>query len=178
MNPKRRQRLVLVLGLILLVAVAVGLSLYALRSNLNLFYTPRQIVAGQAPHGTSLRAGGVVRFGSVQHAADSVAVTFVVTDFKANVTVRYNGILPDLFREGQGVVVIGTLGPHNEIEASQVLAKHDEKYTPPEVVRALQQGGKMPREYRFQLDAGISPNAIQSAAHVSGLAHDVARASR
>lgn len=170
MNPKRRQRLLLVIGLVVLAAVAIGLTLYALRSNLNLFYTPKQIAAGQAPVGRTLRAGGVVRFNSVKHSAQGVDVSFVITDFDANVKVDFDGILPDLFREGSGVVVIGKLEPNGVIDASQVLAKHDEKYTPPEVASALKQGGQIPEKYRLQMDAGFSPQAIRGVARVGNLA--------
>lgn len=169
MNAKRRQRLVLICGLLVLAGIAIGLILYALRSNINLFYTPREIASGAAPMGQSLRAGGVVRFNSVKRDPNGVSVSFVVTDFADDVTVHYDGILPDLFREGQGVVVVGKLDDRHDLDATQVLAKHDEKYTPPEVVKALEKGGEMPHQYRFQLDAGISPQAIQSAATVSGL---------
>ncbi|WP_027350636.1 cytochrome c maturation protein CcmE [Halotalea alkalilenta] len=169
MNPKRRQRLAVVVGLVALAAIAIGLTLYALRANIDLFFTPQQIAAGEAPEGRSLRAGGVVRFDSVRRDPERVAVSFVVTDFVDDVEVRYQGILPDLFREGQGVVVVGTLDRHGVIEASQVLAKHDENYTPPEVIKALEAGGRMSVEYRLQLDAGLAPQAIQSAAQLSGL---------
>ncbi|BBG30530.1 cytochrome c maturation protein CcmE [Zymobacter palmae] len=140
MRPRQRQRLIVVVGIVALAAVAVGLLVYALRANMNLFYTPEQIVAGEAPSGHALRAGGVVKVGSVQRAADSLQVSFVITDFKAEIDVRYDGMLPDLFREGQGVVVTGQLLDKGHLQASQVLAKHDEKYTPPEISTIVTQG--------------------------------------
>ena len=140
MNPVRRQRLLIVVGIVALAAIAAGLLVYALRANMNLFYTPQQIAAGDAPLGQTLRAGGVVRRGTLHRAADSLQVTFTVTDFSNDLVVNYTGILPDLFREGQGVVVTGTLTDAGHLHATQVLAKHDEKYTPPEVNDALKQG--------------------------------------
>lgn len=137
MNPARRQRLFFVLILVVLAAVATGLVLYALRANMNLFYSPSQVAAGEAPVGRTLRAGGMVREHSVQRIPGSLAVDFVITDFNADLSVHYDGILPDLFREGQGIVVIGTLNEAHQVIAEQVLAKHDENYTPPEVAESL-----------------------------------------
>ncbi|SPJ32954.1 cytochrome c maturation protein CcmE [Kushneria phyllosphaerae] len=137
MKAHRRQRLTLIVVLVALAGVAIGLALYALRANMNLFYSPTQISAGQAPGGRSLRAGGVVRGNSVQRDQQTLDVTFTVTDFEHDVPVHYRGILPDLFREGQGVVIVGTLDERGWIEASEVLAKHDENYMPPEVDGAL-----------------------------------------
>lgn len=141
MNPKRKQRLYIVTAVVLLASLAVGLTLYALRANINAFYTPTQIASGEAPEGRQIRAGGMVREGSVSRDNETLDVIFTVTDFDRDVTVHYQGILPDLFREGQGVVVMGTFdGEH--LEASEVLAKHDEKYMPPEVSAALKASGR------------------------------------
>ena len=141
MTPKRKQRLYLVTAIVLLAALAVGLTLYALRANINAFYTPTQIASGEAPQGRQIRAGGMVRDGSVRRDNETLDAIFTVTDFDHDVTVHYQGILPDLFREGQGVVVMGTFdGEH--LEASEVLAKHDEKYMPPEVSDALKASGR------------------------------------
>lgn len=137
MNPARRQRLFFVLVLVALAAVATGLVLYALRANMNLFYSPSQVAAGEAPVGRTLRAGGMVREHSVQRAPGRLAVDFVITDFNADLPVHYEGILPDLFREGQGIVVVGKLNDAHQVIAEQVLAKHDENYTPPEVAESL-----------------------------------------
>lgn len=137
MKAHRRQRLIIILVLVALAGVAVGLTLYALRANMNLFYSPTQISSGEAPQGRSLRAGGVVRDNSVHRDQGTLDVTFTVTDFEEDVPVHYRGILPDLFREGQGVVIVGTLDERGWLQASEVLAKHDENYMPPEVDGAL-----------------------------------------
>ncbi|MDH4574140.1 cytochrome c maturation protein CcmE [Salinicola acroporae] len=144
MRAKRQRRLIIVVGLVALVAIAVGLTLYALRANINLFFTPSQIAAGEAPRGRTMRLGGVVEKDSVERESDSLEVTFRVTDFAEDVEVRYDDILPDLFREGQGVVVIGQLDDAGEFIAQQVLAKHDETYMPPEVAEALKATGNLP----------------------------------
>nr|WP_298414855.1 cytochrome c maturation protein CcmE [uncultured Halomonas sp.] len=144
MNPKRKQRLMILLGLATLAAIAVGLVLYSLSSNINLFFSPEQIAKGEAPLERQIRAGGMVKEGSVQRDKESLDVSFVVTDYASDVEVRYSGILPDLFREGQGVVVVGKLEEGGMLRAGQVLAKHDENYMPPEVAEAMK--GKMPTE--------------------------------
>ncbi|MFT5575667.1 MAG: cytochrome c-type biogenesis protein CcmE [Bermanella sp.] len=138
MHPLRRQRLLIVLFIVVAASLAVGLLGYALRQNINLFYPPSAIAAGEAPVGRDIRAGGMVLDGSVQRAPDSLAVSFIVTDYQANVPVRYTGILPDLFSEGEGIVVSGQLDEQGVFQASQVLAKHDENYMPPEVSDALE----------------------------------------
>jgi cytochrome c-type biogenesis protein CcmE len=120
---------------------AVGLTLYALQQNINLFYSPSQIVAGEAPQGRSIRVGGLVVAGSVQRDSQSLQVGFTLTDNLNRVKVRYEGILPDLFREGQGIVARGRLTPNGVIQAQEVLAKHDENYMPPEVAASLKQAG-------------------------------------
>ena len=138
MHPLRRQRLWVVLSIVLFSSAAVGLSLYALRGNINLFYPPAAVAAGAAPLDTSIRVGGMVVDGSVRRAADSLQVRFTVTDYQASVEVIYEGILPDLFAEGEGVVASGRLGADGVLRADQVLAKHDEDYMPPEVAEARQ----------------------------------------
>lgn len=138
MNPKRKQRLMLILLATAGVAGAVLLVLFALGQNMNFFYSPSDIAQGHAPLDRDIRAGGMVQEGSVQRDANSLDVSFVVTDFVAEVRVNYQGILPDLFREGEGVVAIGRLQSNGELEASEVLAKHDETYMPPEVSDALE----------------------------------------
>jgi cytochrome c-type biogenesis protein CcmE len=144
MNPLRKKRLLIILGILVGVGVAVGLALSALQQNINLFYTPTQIAAGEAPQDARIRAGGMVKEGSVSRSADSLDVAFVVTDYAQDVTIRYRGILPDLFREGQGIVALGRLNGEGELVADEVLAKHDENYMPPEVTKALQESGKLP----------------------------------
>ena len=116
--------------------IATGLALLALRENINLFFSPSQIVDGTAPSNTTIRLGGMVVAGSVQRGAN-LGVTFVLTDLAEQVTVTYEGILPDLFREGQGIVTQGKLDSSGRFVAQQVLAKHDETYMPPEVNDAL-----------------------------------------
>ncbi|AZE03843.1 cytochrome c maturation protein CcmE [Pseudomonas chlororaphis] len=143
MNPLRKKRLLIILGVLGGVGVAVGLALSALQQNINLFYTPTQIANGEAPHDTRIRAGGMVQMGSLQRSADSLDVRFVVIDFNKAVTITYRGILPDLFREGQGIVALGKLNADGVVVADEVLAKHDEKYMPPEVTKALKDSGQM-----------------------------------
>lgn len=145
MNPKRKQRLIIVLLIVFGVGAAVGLTMFALSQNINLFYSPTQIAAGEAPQNTRIRAGGMVVDGSVIRDQNSLNVTFEVTDYEEKVMVHYNGILPDLFREGQGIVAQGELDSNNVLQASEVLAKHDENYMPPEVADALEKSGNMPK---------------------------------
>ena len=116
--------------------IATGLALLALRENIILFFYPSQIVDGTAPSNTTIRLGGMVVSGSIQR-GDNLGVTFVLTDLAEQVTVAYEGILPDLFREGQGIVTQGKLDSTGRFLAEQVLAKHDETYMPPEVNDAL-----------------------------------------
>lgn len=141
MHPVRRQRLLIVLGVLALVGVAVGLASWALRENINAFYSPQDVLAGKAPVERRIRVGGLVKDGSVQRATDSLHVEFDVTDGAATVRVVYEGILPDLFREGQGILVTGELGRDGIVRAQEVLAKHDENYMPPEVKDALEKTG-------------------------------------
>ncbi|ACO79206.1 cytochrome c-type biogenesis protein CcmE [Azotobacter vinelandii CA] len=143
MNPVRKRRLFIVLAILAGVGAAVALALSALQQNINLFYTPSQIAAGEAPEGARIRAGGLVEKGSLQRDATSLAATFRVTDGVATVTVRYQGILPDLFREGQGIVALGRVDAGGMLQADEVLAKHDENYMPPEVSQALEKSGML-----------------------------------
>lgn len=144
MTPKRKQRLLVVLFIVVGVSVAVGLTLFALNQNINLFYSPTQIAAGEAPQSTRIRAGGMVVDGSIKRDSESLFVSFDITDYDKTVTVEYTGILPDLFREGQGIVAQGALNERGVLVANEVLAKHDENYMPPEVAEALAKAGKMP----------------------------------
>jgi cytochrome c-type biogenesis protein CcmE len=138
MRAKRKQRLYLVISLIVGLSIAVGLTLMALQQNINLFFTPTQIVAGEAPQGVAFRIGGMVVDKSVERSEQDLSVKFEVTDTAKSVPVRYTGILPDLFREGQGVVALGRL-EGNTFVASEVLAKHDENYMAPEAIEAIKQ---------------------------------------
>ncbi|GHD28954.1 cytochrome c maturation protein CcmE [Parahalioglobus pacificus] len=138
MHPVRRQRLLLVLFVVLFSSAAIGLMVYALSGNINLFYPPAEVAAGKAPVGQQIRVGGMVVEGSVQRSDNSLEVRFEVTDYQASVPIVYTGILPDLFDEGQGAVAAGVLNDSGVLQASEVLAKHDENYMPPEVAEALE----------------------------------------
>ena len=137
MNPTRRRRLVAISVGLLGLGIASGFVIYALRENMQHFISPSDIALGKAPQGHRFRLGGVVLEGSVRRSADSLQVDFVVTDRFKDFPVRYNGILPDLFREGQSVVATGTLEGNTRFIAEEVLAKHDENYMPPEVADAI-----------------------------------------
>ncbi|MDP4537571.1 cytochrome c maturation protein CcmE [Alkalimonas collagenimarina] len=143
MNSRRQKRLWSVLSIVILVAGAIGAMLYALQQNINLFYTPTQLVEGigkdkiRPEIGQRLRIGGLVVEGSVQRDPESLLVRFDLVDTGPIVTVEYEGILPDLFREGQGIVAQGHLVNERLIRATEVLAKHDEEYMPAEVAKAL-----------------------------------------
>jgi cytochrome c-type biogenesis protein CcmE len=143
MRPRRRQRIILVGLLLTGVIIAATLALLALRENINLFFSPTQVATGEAPQNTPFRLGGMVVAGSVQRAAEDLSIRFDLTDTAHTVTVAYTGILPDLFSEGQGIVTQGSLGKDGTFVASQVLAKHDENYMPPEVNEALQKAQAM-----------------------------------
>lgn len=134
---KRSRRKVLVVGVLFGVAVAAVLGLTAFQENLLYFYSPAQIKAGEAPDNHSFRIGGLVVNGTVKRKVDSLQVQFDLTDNTETVTVQYTGILPDLFREGQGIVAMGSLQTGGLFIAEEVLAKHDENYMPPEVADAL-----------------------------------------
>jgi len=138
MTPKRKKRLLLIALMVAGVGIASGFALKAFNENLMFFYTPSAIVAGEAPVGHPIRAGGLVTTGSVQRQPDGLTVRFDITDNAETVTIQYTGILPDLFREGQGIVALGELNQEQMFIASEVLAKHDENYMPPEVADALQ----------------------------------------
>ena len=141
MNAVRKQRLILVVSILVGLAIACGLMFYALRQNINLFFTPQQVMAGEAPLDTQMRVGGLVEEGSVVRDQQTLDVQFVLTDGKGSFTVHYQGILPDLFRAGPGIVATGPLVRRNRSEAEEVLAKHDETYMPPEVQDALEKAG-------------------------------------
>jgi len=132
---RRRRRMFTLIGAMSLLAVAAGLVLFAMRDTLVYFYTPSELAAKQLPPGRNFRIGGLVQQGSVVREADGVSVTFIVTDLTATTLVRYRGLLPDLFGEGQGVVAEGALDADGTFAAVQVLAKHDENYMPPELAK-------------------------------------------
>ena len=137
MLPIRKQRLWFIIILISSVASALFLVLYALQQNINFFYTPTQISQGDAPLEHIIRVGGLVKVRSVHHVGQSLQVSFELTDNNKNVLIKYDGILPTLFREGQGIVVEGALNSHGDFIAQQVLAKHDANYMPREVAASL-----------------------------------------
>ncbi|MEA9389100.1 cytochrome c maturation protein CcmE [Acerihabitans sp. TG2] len=143
MTPRRKNRLYLALVMLLGATLIVTLVLYALRANIDLFYTPREIIEGKGaqhekPHiGQRLRIGGLVMPGSVKRDPHTLQVTFRIYDAVGSILVSYEGILPDLFREGQGVVAQGVLGADQVVQAREVLAKHDENYIPPEVAESM-----------------------------------------
>jgi cytochrome c-type biogenesis protein CcmE len=135
----RHKRLTLVLLGLTALGVAAWFVLSAFQRNLVFFFTPTQILSGEAPANRSFRVGGMVEKGSLKRQADGITATFVVTDLAQRVTVQYRGLLPDLFKEGKGVVAQGKLGPDHTFVADEVLAKHDENYMPPEAAYALKQ---------------------------------------
>ena len=140
MTPKKRRRLYFATAIILAGVGASWLILYALGQNKIYFQSPSDISANHVAAGTAIRLGGLVAQKSLSH-GNGAEVRFAVTDGKGTVTVEYNGVLPALFREGQGVVLTGAMTPEGTFEATEVLAKHDEKYMPPEVVDALKRSG-------------------------------------
>lgn len=136
MTP-RRKRLFAVLAIIGGVGAATALAMLAFQDNLLYFYNPTQVVAGEAPSGRTFRIGGLVTQGSLQKTEGTLKIRFMVTDYKESIPVNYEGLLPDLFREGQGVIAHGRLADNGEFVADEVLAKHDENYMPPEVADSL-----------------------------------------
>ena len=142
MKARHKRLTFIVIGLVTL-GVAAALVLNALRSNLTFFFSPSELVSGAVPEGRSFRLGGLVEEGSVKRENDGLTVHFVVTDRHKNVNVTYKGILPDLFKEGQGIVAMGKMrGGDGVFVADEVLAKHDENYMPSEVMKALEQAEK------------------------------------
>jgi cytochrome c-type biogenesis protein CcmE len=137
MTPKRKQRLLLIGLMVTGVSIAAGFALKAFNENLMFFYTPSKVATGEAPTGHLIRVGGLVTKGSVKRQSDGLTVTFDITDYNNTIKVQYTGILPDLFREGQGIVAHGRLQNDMMFVADEVLAKHDENYMPPEVADAL-----------------------------------------
>ena len=137
MHPLRKQRLVFIAIFLIAIALACALALYALKENINLFYTPSQVLNEKISVKQTIRIGGLVKKGSVMHYSTNNTVRFVITDTKHDLIVYYAGILPDLFREGQGIVAEGKLSTEGSLQATQVLAKHDENYMPPQVAESL-----------------------------------------
>lgn len=141
MKPRHR-KLALIVLVVAALGVALALVLNAFNSNLVFFFSPTQVANGEAPTARAFRIGGLVEAGSVRREADGLTTRFVVTDTARSIPVAYTGILPDLFKEGKGVVAEGRLGPDGLFDATQVLAKHDENYMPPEAASAIEQAQK------------------------------------
>ena len=141
MKPRHKRIAIIAAGLAAL-GIAAALVLNAFQSNLVFFFSPRQVMASEAPRGKAFRIGGLVETGSLKRQADGLTVSFRVTDTAQTITVVYTGILPDLFKEGKGVVAQGRLGAGGVFEATEVLAKHDENYMPPDAAHAIEQAQK------------------------------------
>ena len=144
MKP-RHKRALMIVGALATLAIAAVLILNALNSNIALYVTPSEVAAGKAPKGQTFRIGGMVKDGSLKR--DELVVHFIITDLVKEIPVSYKGILPDLFKEGKGAVVQGKLDPDGQFVASEVLAKHDENYMPPEAKHALEQAQKNGAKY-------------------------------
>jgi len=143
MNRKQKFRLAGALGILVIIGIAISLVLYALKQNINLFYTPTQLMAAHVMPNQVVRIGGYVAKQSVKYDASGSFVIFTITDRKNNLVIHYHGVLPNLFREGQAVVVTGKLTDAHFLLADQVLAKHDEKYMPPLLAKELKEQGKI-----------------------------------
>lgn len=147
MMTPRQKRMLGVALMVAGVAIAAFFALTAFQKNLLYFYTPSQVASGEVPTGYPFRIGGLVVKDSVKREADSLTVRFEVSDGPAAIAVRYTGILPDLFREGQGIIAVGQVDDAGTFQASEVLAKHDENYMPPEVAESLKKNGQLPADY-------------------------------
>lgn len=156
MKP-RQKRFVFIAVAVAGVAVAVGLVLYALRGNVNLYFTPTQVFNNEVPQGRSFRIGGLVEEGSIKREKDGLTTSFVITDTHKKIPATYTGILPDLFKEGKGVVAQGKMEPDGVLHAEEVLAKHDENYMPPEAADALKKAGEANEADKV---AGKTPSAV------------------
>ncbi len=143
MTTKRKKRLIIILALVFGSGLAVSLTLFALDQNINLFYSVSQIASGEAPPNTRMRVGGMVVKGSVKRAPNSLQVSFKLTDNANQLKVVFTGILPDLFREEQGIMAQGILDEQGVFQADEVLAKHDENYMPPEIAESMKKKAKV-----------------------------------
>ncbi len=141
MKPQRKKRFTVILASLVGVTAIVGLVLYAGEQQMNLFKTPTEVLAGQAPVNQIFRIGGLVKEGSVKRSQTTLLTEFIVTDMVADIMITYDKIMPDLFREGQGVVAMGKMNSEGVFVASSILAKHDEEYKAPEVLDALERAG-------------------------------------
>ena len=150
MKPHRKQKLTVIIFVATGLSVTIGLTLFALGQNMNMFYTPSQVALGEVEVGRQFRIGGMVKEGTFVSATDSLRVKFETTDYVHAVPVQYEGILPDLFREGQGIVAEGSVDADGVFMASKVLAKHDENYMSQEVKAALDAAGTSQPNQNFQ----------------------------
>jgi cytochrome c-type biogenesis protein CcmE len=141
MKPRHKRIAIIIAGLAV-VSIGAGLVFKAFRSNMVFFFSPSQVYAKEAPQGHAFRIGGMIEKGSIKRVGDTLTINFLVTDTAHTVPVDYTGVLPDLFKEGKGVVAQGSLGPDGVFHASEVLAKHDENYMPPDAKHAIEQAQK------------------------------------
>ena len=155
----RHKKAFIVVGVLSAVGVAVGLVLNAFNSNLVFFFSPSQVFANEAPRDRSFRIGGLVEEGSLQREPQGLTIRFAVTDRAQKIPVTYTGLLPDLFKEGKGVVAQGKMGPDGVFRADQVLAKHDENYMPPEAAEALKNAAAHKEQSTATLSMSPSPSA-------------------
>ena len=163
MTPRRKKTMYIILGALTGLGLAVGLVLYALKNNVSLYFTPTQVFNNEAPQGRSFRVGGLVEVGSVERQKDGLTVHFKVTDTSRSMPVIYKGILPDLFKEGKGVVAQGKMEADNIFHAEEVLAKHDENYMPPEAQDALNKAAKTQTAAGASSAVAVAPAAAASA---------------
>lgn len=160
MKARHKRFMFIAIG-IAAVGLAVGLVLNALDKNVSLYFTPTQVFNNEAPHGRSFRIGGLVEEGSVKREADGLTVNFSITDTHQMIPVQYKGILPDLFKEGKGVVAQGKVGPDGVMHADEVLAKHDENYMPPEAADALKKAGEANAAAALSASAPVAASAVK-----------------
>ena len=155
----RHKKLALIGGGLAIIGIIAALVLNALNSNLALYISPTEVAAGKAPKDRIFRIGGLVKAGSVQRQVDGVTISFMVTDTEKDIPVAFKGILPDLFKEGKGVVAQGKLNPDGVFVANEVLAKHDENYMPPEAAKALNDAGNRAAEKKSGAATADQPKA-------------------
>ena len=155
----RHKKLALIGGALAVIGIIAALVLNALNSNIALYISPTDVAAGKAPQGKAFRIGGMVKEGSLQRQADGVTMAFIVTDTEKDITVNYKGILPDLFKEGRGVVAQGTLEHDGTFKAREVLAKHDENYMPPEAAKAVGDAQSRAASKHVSPSSGEQPKA-------------------
>jgi cytochrome c-type biogenesis protein CcmE len=164
----RHKKLALIGGALALIGIIAALVLNALNSNIALYISPTDVAAGKAPAGSVFRIGGIVKEGSVNRQPDGVTLAFIVTDTEKDITVNYKGILPDLFKEGKGVVAQGRMTPEGTFVANEVLAKHDENYMPPEAAKAMEDAQKRAAQRQAEGGAASPPAPATSPKPAAG----------